>query len=100
MPKNALYQGTTSVVPQTAAENEGFSPCGAICVSARLRPASAAQPASRTLLVQHINSPGRTVSPFPREQSAGKPHQKAYLITWSVPSLKGFLQGCKVEFIT
>jgi hypothetical protein len=32
---DALYQGTTSVVPQ-ASNDEGFSPCGAISLSVRL----------------------------------------------------------------
>jgi hypothetical protein len=33
---SALYQGTTSVVPHKAANDEGFSPCGAISLPVRL----------------------------------------------------------------
>jgi hypothetical protein len=37
--KSALYQGTTSVVPKKASRTRALSPCGAISLSVRLRPA-------------------------------------------------------------
>jgi hypothetical protein len=51
--ESALYQGTTSVVPKRASRTRALAPAALFSLSVRLRQRSAAQPARRTLPLQH-----------------------------------------------
>jgi len=55
--KSALYQGTTSVVPKRGQKDEGFSPCGAISLSVRLRQPFGSSTCEEDITFAAFNSP-------------------------------------------
>ena len=55
--KSALYQGTTSVVPKRASRTRALAPAALLPSQFGLGQRSAAQPASRTLPLQHSIAP-------------------------------------------